>query len=100
MSARPCKRIWEGAVGVTLTPRQQKNGEMFWTFSFVRAFKREGSEKWEYAQHYGQRHSAALGRVMSKVFQFMEQNDPAQFVAEWEAARETATEVSLAEVTF
>ncbi len=87
MKTVPCQRFWEGAVGITLTPRQQKSGEYFWTFSFVRAYKRKGSEKWEYAQHYGQKHAEALGLVMSKAFQFMEQNAPSQFVDEWEAAK-------------
>ena len=87
MKTVPCQRFWEGAVGITLTPRKQKSGEYFWTFSFVRAYKRQGSEKWEYAQHYGQKHAEALGQVMSKAFQFMEQNSPNQFVEEWEAAK-------------
>lgn len=87
MKEIPCQRFWEGAVGITLTPRQQKSGEYFWTFSLVRAYKRQGSEKWEYAQHYGQKHAEALGQVMSKAFQFMEQNEPSQFADDWEAAK-------------
>ncbi len=86
MQTVPCKRFWEGAVGITLTPRKQNSGEYFWTFAFVRAYKRKGSEKWEYAQHYGKKHAESLGQVMSRAFQFMEQNEPAQFVDEWEAA--------------
>lgn len=100
MSQIPCKRFWEGAIGITLTPRKQRSGEMFWTFSFVRAFKRQGQDKWEYAHHYGQKHSVALGIIMSKAFQFMEQIDPAQFVAEWEAAKTDAATVPLDEASF
>ncbi len=86
MQTIPCQRFWEGAVGITLTPRKQNSGEYFWTFAFVRAYKRKGSEKWEYAQHYGKKHAEALGRVMGMAYQFMEQNTPATFVEEYEAA--------------
>jgi hypothetical protein len=39
MSQLPCKRFWEGPVGITLKPQKQHSGEYFWTFSFTRAFK-------------------------------------------------------------
>lgn len=96
MTDIPCKRIWEGAVGITLTPRQQKNGEYFWTFSFVRAYKRKGSEKWEYAQHYAQNHADALGKVLSRAFQFMEQTEPSSFVVESEIPEKNGVDDNLA----
>lgn len=100
MSNKPCKRFWEGAVGISLTPRKQQSGEYFWTFAFVRAFKRKGSEKWEYAQHYSQKHAVALGQVMSKAFQFIEQNEPAQFVQQWESESDAEANVRLDAVQF
>ena len=83
MSQLPCKRFWEGAVGITLMPRKQHSGEYFWTFSFTRAFKRRGKETWEYTDFFGQKHAAALGTVMSRAMQFMEQNAPDQFTEKW-----------------
>jgi hypothetical protein len=90
MKEKPCKRFWEGPVGIAIAPRHLGSGKYFWTFSLVRSFKRKGSDKWEYVQHFGQKHAEALGRVMGKAFQFMEQNDAAQFAGEWEAARGAA----------
>ena len=80
MTHANCKRIWEGTLGVALTPRKKQNGEYFWSFSFVRAFRRTRSSSWEYAQNFGQQHATALGTLMSRAFHFMEQNDPAKFV--------------------
>ena len=76
-----CKRIWEGTLGVTIRPQKKRDGNYFWSFSFVRAFRRTRESNWEYVNHYGQQHAKALGMLMSKAFQFMEQNDPAQFLA-------------------
>ncbi|MEX2310296.1 MAG: hypothetical protein WD738_22195 [Pirellulales bacterium] len=76
-----CKRIWEGTLGIAIKPQKKHNGEYFWSFSFVRAFRRTRESNWEYVQHYGQQHAKALGVLMSKAFQFMEQNDPGQFIA-------------------
>lgn len=81
MAHTTCKRIWEGTLGIAITPRKKHNGDYFWTFSFVRAFRRSRDAAWEYAQHFGQEHASALGKLMSRAFQFMEQNDPAQFLA-------------------
>ena len=81
MAHTTCKRIWEGTLGIAITPRKKRNGDYFWTFSFVRAFRRSRDAAWEYANHYGQEHAPALGKLMSRAFQFMEQNDPAQFLA-------------------
>ena len=81
MSNATCKRIWEGTLGITITPRQKRNGDYFWTFSLVRAFRRTRDANWEYAHHYGQEHAKALGTLMSRAFQFMEQTDPARFLA-------------------
>ena len=61
MSQLPCKRFWEGPVGITLMPRKQQSGEYFWTFAFTRAFKRKGKEVWEYTEFFGQKHAAAVG---------------------------------------
>ena len=92
MSDKPCKRFWEGAVGVTLTPRQHRGEEYFWTFEFVRAYKRKVSEKWEYARSYSQNQIEALGRVMSQAFNFMNQIEPKGFVENWEAAQAAANQ--------
>lgn len=81
MAHANCKRIWEGTLGVAITPRKKHDGNYFWTFSLVRAFRRSRDAAWEYAQHFGQEHAPALGKLMSRAFQFMEQNDPAQFLA-------------------
>ncbi len=83
MSQLPCKRFWEGAVGITLMPRKQHNGQYFWTFSFSRAFKRKGKETWEYTDFFGHKHAANLGTVMSRAMQFMEQNAPDEFTEKW-----------------
>jgi len=80
MAQQACKRFWEGTVGIAIRPRQKRGGGYFWTFSFVRAFRRSRDSEWEYAQHYGQKHAKAVGTVMTKAFQFMEQTDPARFV--------------------
>lgn len=81
MAQQTCKRIWEGTLGIAITPRKKRNGDYFWTFSFVRAFRRSRDAAWEYANHYGQEHAPALGKLMSRAFQFMEQTDPARFLA-------------------
>lgn len=80
MAHASCKRIWEGTLGIAITPRKKQNGEYFWSFSFVRAFRRTRNSNWEYVQHFGQQHATALGTLMSKAFHFMEQTDPAQFL--------------------
>lgn len=81
MSQLPCKRFWEGPVGIMLMPRKQHSGEYFWTFSFTRAFKRKGKETWEYTDFFGHKHATNLGTVMSRAMQFMEQNAPDEFTA-------------------
>ena len=62
-------------------PRKQHSGEYFWTFSFTRAFKRKGKETWEYTNFFGHKHATALGKVMSRAMQFMEQTAPDEFTA-------------------
>jgi hypothetical protein len=81
MSHATCKRIWEKTLGVAITPRKKRNGNYFWSFSLVRAFRRTREANWEYVHHYGQEHAKALGTLMSRAFQFMEQTDPAKFLA-------------------
>ena len=81
MAHATCKRIWEGTLGIAITPRKKRNGDYFWTFSLVRAFRRSRDATWEYVHHYGQEHAPALGKLMSRAFQFMEQTDPARFLA-------------------
>jgi hypothetical protein len=92
MSDMPCKRFWEGCVGITISPRKLANGNYFWTFSLVRSYKR--NDNWEYTQHFGQKHAEALGRLMSKAFQFMEQNDATRFVCDAMTARAADPEVA------
>jgi len=91
MSDMPCTRFWEGTIGVTLSPRKLANGNYFWTFALVRSYKR--NDKWEYTQHFGQKHAEALGRVMSKALQFMEQNDATRFVCDAMADKAVDAEV-------
>ena len=81
MTQHACKRFWEGTVGISIRPQKKRNGGYFWTFSFVRAFRRSRDSGWEYAQHYGQQHAKAVGLVMSKAFQFMQDTDPGEFLA-------------------
>ncbi|MGE3241679.1 MAG: hypothetical protein AB7G28_19685 [Pirellulales bacterium] len=88
MAHANCKRIWEGTLGIAMSPRKKRSGEYFWSFSFVRAFRRTRNSNWEYVQQFGQQHAVALGLLMSRAFHFMEQNDPAQFL---EAAMEETT---------
>lgn len=95
MSDMPCKRFWEGCIGVTLSPRKLAKGNYFWTFSLVRSYKR--NDNWEYTQHFGQKHAEALGRVMSRALQFMEQNDATRFVCE--AMADNAVDAEVAENT-
>jgi len=80
MAHASCKRIWEGTLGIAITPRKKRDGDYFWSFSFVRAFRRTRNSQWEYVQHFGQQHATALGTLMSKAFHFMEQTDPAKFL--------------------
>jgi hypothetical protein len=80
MAHSTCKRIWEGTLGIAISPRKKQNGEYFWTFYFVRAFRRTRNSNWEYAQQFGQQHATALGLLMSKAFHFMQENDPAKFL--------------------
>jgi hypothetical protein len=80
MAHANCKRIWEGTLGIAITPRKKQNGDYFWSFSFVRAFRRTRDSNWEYVQHFGQQHATALGTLMTKAFLFMDQTDPAKFL--------------------
>jgi hypothetical protein len=80
MAHANCKRIWEGTLGIAITPRKKRSGDYFWSFSFVRAFRRTRNSNWEYVQHFGQQHAKALGTLMTKAFLFMEQTDPAKFL--------------------
>lgn len=80
MAHATCKRIWEGTLGIAISPRKKRDGDYFWSFSFVRAFRRTRNSNWEYAQQFGQQHAVALGLLMSRAFHFMEQNDPAKFL--------------------
>jgi hypothetical protein len=102
MTHSSCKRIWEGTLGIAITPRKKRNGDYFWSFSFVRAFRRTRNSGWEYVQHFGQQHATALGNLMSKAFHFMEQTDPGQFLAAAmaEAANSRPNEEETAEPTL
>lgn len=86
MSNKTCKRFWEGTLGIAISPRKKLDGEYFWSFSFVRAFRRTRESNWEYVHNFGQQHATALGTLMTKGFLFMEQNDPARFLADAMAA--------------
>ena len=80
MAHASCKRIWEGTLGIAISPRKKRNGDYFWSFSFVRAFRRTRDSNWEYAQHFGQEHATALGLLMGKAFLFMQQTNPEEFL--------------------
>ena len=81
MADASCKRIWEGTLGIAITPRKKRSGDYFWSFSFVRAFRRSRESNWEYVQHFGQEHATALGLLMTKAFHFMQQTNPGEFLA-------------------
>lgn len=102
MAQSTCKRIWEGTLGIAMTPRKKQNGEYFWSFSFVRAFRRTRNSNWEYAQQFGQQHATALGLLMSKAFHFMQENDPAKFLesAMAEATRSAPSSEEVNEATL
>lgn len=80
MAHASCKRIWEGTLGIAISPRKKRDGEYFWSFSFVRAFRRTRNSNWEYVQHFGQQHATALGTLMTRAFLFMEQTEPGKFL--------------------
>lgn len=80
MGHASCKRIWEGNIGIAITPRKKHDGSYFWSFSLVRAFRRTRKSHFEYVQNFGQEHATAIGVVMSKAFHFMEQTDPVRFL--------------------
>lgn len=102
MAHASCKRIWEGTLGIAITPRKKRDGDYFWSFSFVRAFRRTRDSNWEYVQHFGQQHAKALGTLMTKAFLFMEQNDPAKFLelAMAETTNSQTNEEEIAEPTL
>lgn len=102
MAHASCKRIWEGTLGIAISPRKKRNGDYFWSFSFVRAFRRTRNSNWEYVQHFGQQHAKALGMLMTKAFLFMEQTDPAKFLelAMAEATSSRTNEQEMAEPTL
>ena len=80
MAHANCKRFWEGTLGIAIVPRKKRDGDYFWSFCFVRAFRRTRNSNWEYVQQFGQQHATALGLLMSKAFHFMQENDPAKFL--------------------
>ena len=80
MAHASSKRIWEGTLGIAISPRKKRDGDYFWSFSFVRAFRRTRESQWEYAQHFGQQHATALGTLMTKAFHFMQETDPVKFL--------------------
>lgn len=90
MAQSTCKRIWEGTLGIVISPRKKQNGDYFWSFSFVRAFRRTRESKWEYVHDFGQQHATALGLLMSKAFHFMQENDPVAFLENAMAAAAAA----------
>ena len=102
MAHATCKRIWEGTLGIAISPRKKRDGDYFWSFSFVRAFRRTRNSNWEYAQQFGQQHAVALGLLMSRAFHFMEQTDPAKFLerAMAEATSDRPNEEEAAEPTL
>ena len=77
------KRIWEGACGITIQPRQIKSsGDYFWSFEFTRCYKTESSDDMKYSSSFTQNNVEALGKVISKAISFMEETDPNEFVAQ------------------
>jgi hypothetical protein len=110
MAHASCKRIWEGTLGIAISPRKKRDGGYFWSFSFVRAFRRTRESQWEYAQHFGQQHATALGTLMTKAFLFMQETDPVKFLEQAMAqapgdsppkeANEKAAEEAAAEETL
>ena len=72
--------FWEGSVGLRVRPRKKKDGEFFWTYEFVRCFKNEGSDEFQYTNNFSERNDEAIGKVMAKWIQFREQNDATSWV--------------------
>lgn len=75
------KHIWEGAVGISLEPKQSRTGDYFWTFELVRCFKQDGSDEMRYASHFTERNAEAMGRALSRAFQFMTETSASSFAS-------------------
>jgi hypothetical protein len=76
------KRFWQGSCGIVLEPEKNNaSGEYFWTYRFTRAFKRPGSDDFEYSERFTERNDEALGVLMGKAISFREQNSASEWVA-------------------
>jgi len=67
------KYIWEGAVGVRIRERlNRQTGETFHSFEFVRCYKTPDSDEMKYSSTFTERNAEALGRVIQKTLRFCE----------------------------
>ena len=65
------KYIWEGAVGVSIQERTNKQtGETFHSFEFVRCYKTPDSDEMKYSTTFTERNAEALGRVIQKTLRY------------------------------
>lgn len=74
-------RFWEGACGIVLRPRKRSDGDYFWTYRFIRAYKPEESQEWRYSQDFSENHDQAIATLMSRAIQFRQQNDATTWIA-------------------
>lgn len=62
------KYIWDGSVGACIQERaDKKNHSTFYTFEIKRAFKREGSEEFEYSNSFTARNADQIRNVLEQV---------------------------------
>ncbi len=65
------KYIWEGAVGVSIQERTNKQtGETFLSFEFVRCYKTPDSDEMKYSSTFTERNAEALGRIIQKTLRY------------------------------
>ena len=82
-------RFWEGACGIVLQARKRNDGDYFWTYRFVRAYKPDGSHEWRYTDAFSENHDRAIATLMSRSIHFRQQNDATQWVTAQMAKRES-----------
>jgi len=69
--------IWEGSVGVRIEQKtNRETGEPFFTFEPVRCFKRNGNEQFEYSHSFTEKNAEALGTVISKALNYIQEHSP------------------------
>ena len=72
--------FWEKSVGVVVSPSVAVDGTSYWTFSFVRARRSEGGYCIDYNCRFKRNNIEALGKVMSKVVDFIDREKAESYV--------------------